>query len=125
MSLRLTLLVLLSIAAGLDTGTAMAQSLPVAPVKPVTDRQHGQTITDPYRYMEDFSSDEVQKWVKAQAQFTQKSLQALPGRAALLARIQELDAGLPYTISAITRLPNGDLFYFKQLAGENVALFAE
>ena len=33
----------------------------------------------------------------------------------------ELDAGTPYTLSGITQHSSGDLFYFKQLAGENVA----
>jgi prolyl oligopeptidase len=99
----------------------MAQSPPVAPVKVVTDTYHGVSIADPYRYMEDFNSAAVQEWVKGQADFADKTLHSLPGRDDLLARIAELDSGAPFTLFDITRHPSGDLFYFKQLAGEDVA----
>ncbi|HTN75000.1 MAG TPA: prolyl oligopeptidase family serine peptidase [Pirellulaceae bacterium] len=99
----------------------MAETPPVAPVNVVTNQYHGTTIADPYRYMEEFKSPAVQEWVKGQADFTTKTLQGLSGRDALLARIRELDAGTPYTLFGLTRLPSGDLFYFKQLATENVA----
>jgi prolyl oligopeptidase len=99
----------------------MAASPPVAPINVVTDDYHGTAIADPYRYMEDMKSPIVQTWVKSQADYAQKTLQGIEGRDALLARIRELDAGVPYALSGITRLPSGDLFYFKQLAAENVA----
>lgn len=102
-------------------GTAMAQMPPVAPVKVVTDTYHGLSIHDPYRYMEDFQAAAVQEWVKGQADFTDATLRSLPRRDELLARIAELDAGAPFTLFGITAHPSGDLFYFKQLAGENVA----
>ena len=94
---------------------------PVAPVKPVVDTHFGTQVTDHYRYLEDFKNPEVQAWVKGQADHAEKTLAAIPGRAKLLARIRELDAGKPFTISDITLLATGELFYFKQLAGENVA----
>jgi prolyl oligopeptidase len=59
--------------------------------------------------------------VKGQADFTEKTLHSLAGRDELLARIAELDAGAPFTLFGIAPHPSGDLFYFKQLAGENVA----
>ena len=85
-------------------------------MKPVVDYYHGTSITDPYRYLEDFKNPAVQEWVKQQADFTERSLAELRGRAELLARIQELDAGSPFTLNGVTRLPGGELFYFKQLA---------
>jgi prolyl oligopeptidase len=99
---------------------SMAQP-PVAPLKPVVEVYHGQSITDHYRYLEDFKSPAVQSWVKQQAEFAERSLAALPGNARLLARIKELDAGVAFTLNGITRMPSGELFYFKQLAAENVA----
>ena len=50
----------------------MSESPPVAPVKVVQDKYHGTTISDPYRYMEDFKDPEVQSWVKGQADFADK-----------------------------------------------------
>lgn len=99
----------------------MADTPPVAPVRVVVDDYHGVKVADPYRYLEDFDDPDVQAWVKQQAQFTADSLAAITGRDALVARIRELDAGAPFTISGITRGADGDLFYFKQLAGDLVA----
>lgn len=63
--------------------------LPVAPFKPVTDDYFGTKVTDNYRYMEHFQDEEVQKWVKAQADFTINTLKQLPGRDAFLNRMME------------------------------------
>lgn len=103
------------------TGVAMAQNPPVAPVEKVVDTYFGVEIADPYRYMERFDDPRVQSWVKGQAEYAERVLGDLPGRNALQQRIAELDAGAPYTITGITRRANGDLFYFKQSAAENVA----
>ena len=69
-------------------GTALKQ--PVAPLRPVTDDYYGTKIVDNYRYMENLKDPEVQKWMRAQADYTRTVLDGLPGRAALLARINEL-----------------------------------
>lgn len=103
----------------LGIGISMAQP-PVAPVQPVRETHFGITTTDPYRYLEDFHDPQVQAWVKGQAEYAAQTLAAIPGRAALLARIQELDAGTPFRLSSIVRMPSGEMFYFKRLAGESV-----
>ena len=100
---------------------AMAETPPLAPVKTVVDLYHDTKISDSYRYLEDFKDPSVQQWVKGQAEFADKTIRSLRGREALLKRIQELDAGRPFTLSGITCLPDGTHFYFKQLAAENVA----
>lgn len=99
----------------------MAEQPPVAPQEPVVDTYYGTPIADPYRYMEQFKDPKVQAWVKGQADFADRALHAIAGRDGLLKRIDELDAGAPYSLYGITRRANGDLFYFKQLAAENVA----
>ena len=68
---------------------------PVAPVRPVTDDYFGTKVVDDYRYMEDLKDPEVQKWMKAQADYTRQTLDALPVYPALLKRIAELDASTP------------------------------
>jgi prolyl oligopeptidase len=102
-------------------GKLMAETPAEAPIQNVTDTYHGVSITDPYRYMEDFTSPLVQDWVKKQATFAKQTLDALPGRDTLLERIIELDAGRPFTIFDVQRHSHENLFYFKQLATENVA----
>src|SRR4051812_4293046 len=114
---------LLFIAAGICT-TAPAgdapQAPPVAPVRAVVDDYHGMKIADPYRYFEDFKSPEVQAWVRAQGEYAEKTLHAIPGRDKLLERVRELDEAVPYRIMTLRRWPNGDLHYLKRLAEENV-----
>ncbi len=110
----------LALLACLAPGKIMAEKPPAAPVRTVVDEYFGDKVSDAYRYMEDFKNPEVQAWVKGQAEYAEKALGAIPGREALLKRIDELDAGAPYSISGVARHPNGDLFYLKQLATENV-----
>jgi prolyl oligopeptidase len=99
----------------------MAEAPPVAPVRPVVDDYFGTKISDSYRYMEQFTDPEVQKWVKGQAEYAARELAAIPGREALLKRIDELDAGAPYSIYGVTVRPKTSIYFFKQLAEENVA----
>ena len=91
---------------------------PVAAVKPVTDTYHGVTVTDGYRYMEDLSAPEVQQWARAQADHARATLDAIPGRAALLARIRELDASVKERVLDPTQSGDGLVFYKKRAAGE-------
>jgi prolyl oligopeptidase len=96
-----------------------APSPPVAPVKPVTDDYYGTKIVDSYRYMENLKDPEVQAWMKAQNDYTRAALASLPGRAQLLARIQELDQAVPRVFAQ--QLP-GDLYLVrKRLPTEEVA----
>jgi prolyl oligopeptidase len=66
-------------------------SQPVAPVRPVTDTYFGTPVIDNYRWMEDLKSPEVQAWMKGQAAYTKDYLSKLPGRDALVKRIESLD----------------------------------
>jgi prolyl oligopeptidase len=51
---------------------------------------HGVTVLDPYRWLEDEKSPEVQAWMKAQDDFTRQRLASLPERGAIAARLKEL-----------------------------------
>src|SRR5262252_4059123 len=69
-----------------------------APAKPpiptrredVVDNLHGVAVADPYRWLEDGASPEVQQWTAAENAATKKALDAYPGRAALASRLWEL-----------------------------------
>lgn len=91
---------------------------PVARKEVVRDTYFGTTIEDPYRWMEDWQSEEFQSWIKAQATYTRNYLEALPEREALLKRIAELgdaSANLYYF-----QVANGRTFYLKRDIGENL-----
>jgi prolyl oligopeptidase len=94
---------------------------PIAPIEPVTDNYFGTDIVDNYRYMEDFNDPTVQQWVKSQADYTIETLARLPGRDAFVDRMRELDASVPAKVYGIIRLANGNIFYLKIEAQEDVA----
>lgn len=93
---------------------------PVAPVRNVVDEYYGTKVQDPYRYMEKLDDPEVAAWFKGQAAFTEATLAAIPGRKALLARMEELDRNTPAVVKDVRRLPGDRVFYQKRLASDNV-----
>jgi prolyl oligopeptidase len=97
---RATLGSLLFVCASL-AAAASAPPPPAAPVRPVTDDYFGTKVVDNYRYIENLKDPEVQTWMKAQADYTRKTLDALPGYAALLKRVAELDASEPARVSNV------------------------
>src|SRR3954464_10325595 len=58
--------------------------------EPIVETIHGVTVADPYRWLEDASSPEGQRWTDAQHALTRKALGALPGRKALGERFWQL-----------------------------------
>lgn len=82
--------VLSGLLVGMTPAVTFADAPPVAPVRPVIDSYFGTDVVDNYRYMEDLNNPEVRAWMKAQADHTRATLDALPGRGALLERIHAL-----------------------------------
>jgi prolyl oligopeptidase len=93
---------------------------PVAPVENVTNTYFGAAVVDPYRYLEDLSDSNVVAWMKAQNNYTHSQLDRIPGRAPLLARIQELDSAVAARVDDVRRMPDGRYFYLKRLPQDNV-----
>ena len=65
------------------------------------DTFFGTEVRDPYRWLEDAKSPEVQAWMHAESALGRAKLNALPGRDALAARLKELfyvdGQSVPYT----------------------------
>jgi protease II len=93
----------------------------IAPIEPAIDNYFGTDVVDNYRYMENFNDPVVQQWVKTQADYTIDTLSKRPERAAFLDRMRELDASVPAKVYSIMRLANGNIFYLKIEAQEDVA----
>lgn len=62
----------------------------VARIEPVYDTYFGTTVADPYRWMEDGESEDLQIWLKEQGAYTRTVLDALPEHAVLVERILTL-----------------------------------
>src|SRR5512140_1173429 len=67
---------------------------PPSAVRPVTDTLHGESITDPYRWLEGDAkggvTPEVAAWTDAQNAYTRSIVDNLPGRKAVEKRLREL-----------------------------------
>lgn len=63
---------------------------PATRAQPVTETAHGETLVDPYRWLEDGDAPAVAAWTDAQNAYTDKVLGAWPGRAALEERLWTL-----------------------------------
>jgi prolyl oligopeptidase len=110
-----------SLALVLLTAVPCAAQWPYPPSRTVdaADTYFGKTYKDPYRWLEDLKSKEVEAWFKAQAELTDGLLAKIPARDALAKEWMELDKLKPATYSSIT-YENGRVFYKKTLGGENV-----
>ena len=85
---------------------------PVAPKKPVVDVYQGVSVTDDYRWLENYSDPAVRSWSDSQNQYARKYLDALPPRAALYDELKRLYSQPFPRYSALQTRP-GALFALK------------
>ena len=63
---------------------------PATPQRPVSDSYHGVTVTEAYRWLENFDDPEVLAWNAAQNRYSRALLDAVAGRAPIEARLRTL-----------------------------------
>ena len=90
---------------------------PVARVEPVSDTYFGETLIDRYRWMENAKDPDWLPYMTGQGAHARAVLEALPGRATLLARIQKL-SGDSAAIGEFRRVGHR-LFYQQRPTGAN------
>ncbi|HXS53189.1 MAG TPA: prolyl oligopeptidase family serine peptidase [Usitatibacter sp.] len=95
---------------------------PVARVEVVKDTYFGETLSDPYRWMENSKDPDWLPFLKGQNAHTAAIIDALPPRAALLERIEQL-SGEAAATSRVQRA--GGLTFIQQrpLGADNFKLF--
>jgi prolyl oligopeptidase len=69
---------------------ASAASPPAAAVRPVRDTYHGVEVVDPYRWLEDWSDDEVREWSEQQDTYARSILDGLPHVEGIRARVEQI-----------------------------------
>ncbi len=109
------LLLLLTAAGSLLMPSATIAARPAYPPtakKPVTNTYHGEAVVDDYQWLEDASDLAVKAWVATQNAFSRAALDALPHRAAIGARLEELYATQTSSYSGLRTRP-GILFAMK------------
>ncbi|MFT5686235.1 MAG: prolyl oligopeptidase [Myxococcota bacterium] len=76
------------------------QAYPAARREPLVEEHHGTPVADPYRWLEAPDSDETRAWVDAQNTLTAATLDAIPARDAIRARLEAVwqfeTFGLPH-----------------------------
>lgn len=92
---------------------------PPAPTGAVVDDYHGAPVADPYRWLEEPDSAETTAWTKAQNEFAQQFLQALPARPAIE---QRLTALWNYPKVSAPRSRHGRYFFRKNDGLQNQAV---
>ena len=101
---------------------AVPSAPPAARVAIVKDTYFGETLSDPYRWMENDRDPDWLPFLKAQNAYARGVLDAIPGRDALARRIQQLSS----STAAIRRVQRagGRLFIERRPAGaDNFKLF--
>ncbi len=106
-------------AAGGSSGIPPA---PVARVQVVKDTYFGETLQDPYRWMENDKDPDWLPFLRGQNDHARAVLNSIPGRDALLNRIRQLSGDTATTRA--TQRAGGKLFFEQRPAGaENFKLF--
>ena len=100
------------VAAAAPAPTAAAPALAYPPTRTVdvAETIFGVVVRDPYRWLEDGASKEVQAWIAAQDKLARGYLDALPGRAALRDRLR----GLLYIESASAPMKRGGRAFYSR-----------
>lgn len=97
---------------------------PVARVAVVSDVYFGETLRDPYRWMENDEDPDWLSFLRGQNAHTRAVLASIPGRERLLERIQQLSGDAALTRHAMRA--GGMLFFEQRPAGaDNYRLFVE
>jgi prolyl oligopeptidase len=84
------LLIAVAVYAADDAKPATPSGPPKAEARPVEENLHGTKIVDNYRWLEDGTSPETQKWVEEEMSYTRTVLDPLAGRDAIHKRLTEL-----------------------------------
>ena len=118
-----------AIAATLVPRTAFAATVvvppaPVARVEVVKDTYFGETLSDPYRWMENDKDRDWLPFLKAENDRTRAVIDQLPTRAGLLKRIEQLSGDTVAT--AKVQRAGGKMFYTQRpLGADNFKLFVK
>jgi prolyl oligopeptidase len=100
-----------------ETVSTSALKPPETAIHEVTDTFFGTPIKDPYRWLEELKSPEVQTWMKSQNDYTRGLLDRIAGRDKLRARIAELD-NTGVRVSSFQSY-GGRVFFLKQVPGDD------
>ena len=86
---------------------------PPTPRRDALDTYHGVKVVDPYRWLEESSSSEVERWSDSQNAHARAYLDSLPDAVAIRARVSEIMLAKTYGFSDL-KFVGGRLFFMKR-----------
>ncbi|MFZ2649296.1 MAG: prolyl oligopeptidase family serine peptidase [Burkholderiaceae bacterium] len=110
-------IVLLAACALIERPPTPPEAAPATPQRIVLDSYHGELVSDPFRWLEDLESSEVQIWMHAQARYSRSVLDRIGGRGALLARMFEVENSAPARVARVSIVASGNVFLLRRDAG--------
>ncbi len=89
---------------------AASQSNGASRHKGVSETFFGNGVNDPYRNLEDNRDPSVALWMRMQSDYARATLNAIPGRTALLRDFVKFDSAVSDRVAQVTRLPEDRWF---------------
>src|ERR1700740_2745786 len=96
--------------------TSVPSGPPKVKVAPVEDMVQGHKIVDPYRYLENSSDPETERYVEQEIAYTRSVLDPLPGRDKINARLSQL---LPIGTVGVPQMGGKYYFYTRREGNQN------
>ena len=96
-----------------DPVASAADGPPIAEVRPTANTYHGDSVADPYQWLEDPEAGPVRAWSDAQNQYARRMLEDLPGRRDIGQRVREI-LGAPTRGHRNLVQAGGKLFAFER-----------
>ena len=93
--------------------SAAYAAVPVTPTKPVSDSYHGATVTDAYRWLEDWNDPAVKAWSETQNTHARGVLNALPHVEEIRTRVTEILSAQSISYGGL-HFAGGQLFAIKR-----------
>src|ERR1700744_1291574 len=109
-------------APGTSASKSAVPPAPVARIEVVKDTYFGETISDPYRWMENAQDPDWLPYLKGQNAHTRAIIDALPDRAGLLKRIEQLSGDTVVT-GRVQRAGGMTFIQQRPLGADNFKLF--
>jgi prolyl oligopeptidase len=109
-------------AALLLTPALTASALAAAPIQPlstafeknVEEVYFGKKVSDPYRALENMGDPLVREWFREQSASARSILESIPGRKALIAKMQDFDSRRASKVYSLAITDNDRYFYLKE-----------
>ncbi|MUP45809.1 S9 family peptidase [Gramella sp. BOM4] len=86
--------------------------------KPVVDNYHGQRLEDPYRYLENMKDEKVLTWMKANTNYAEAILDAIPEKDEMFRKMKEMDSRTAANISNLN-ITRNDMYYYLKTRPED------